>query len=58
MLSWRIVVTDGKERTALWFGTAETRAEAEALALEEHPGWYVQQVDRNDRPPNRPPSPT
>lgn len=42
---WRVVVTDRKEHTALWFGTAATRAEAEQAALEEHPGWYVQECD-------------
>lgn len=44
---WRAVVTDGKERTALWFGEAATRAEAEALALAEHPGWHVQECDHD-----------
>ncbi|CAH0255626.1 hypothetical protein SRABI83_03236 [Arthrobacter sp. Bi83] len=46
MPSWRIVVTDGKERTAVWFCKAATKAEAERMALEEHPGWYILQADR------------
>ena len=46
MFRWRVVVTNGKDRTALWFGEAATRAEAEALALAEHPGWLVQECDR------------
>lgn len=47
MPRWRVVVTDGKERTALWFGTAETEAEAESRALEERPGWRMQECDRD-----------
>lgn len=46
MFRWRVVVTNGKDRTALWFGEAATKAEAEALALAEHPGWFVQECDR------------
>lgn len=45
MFRWRVVVTNGRDRTALWFGTAATRAEAEAQALAEHPGWHVEQID-------------
>lgn len=47
MPRWRVVVTDGKERTALWFGEASTRAEAEALALAERPDWRIHQVDHD-----------
>ncbi|MBT2546888.1 hypothetical protein J7I85_00750 [Arthrobacter sp. ISL-65] len=43
---WRVVVTNGLERTAVWFGMAASKAEAEARALSEHPGWFVQEADR------------
>lgn len=45
MFRWQVVVTDGKDRTALWFCAAATRAEAEAQALAEHPGWQVMHID-------------
>lgn len=44
-MNWRVVVTNGKDRTALWFGEAASKTEAEALALAERPGWFVQECD-------------
>lgn len=46
---WRVVLTDGRERTALWFGKAATKAEAVAQALAERPGWLVAQIDHDLR---------
>jgi hypothetical protein len=42
---WRVVVTNGHDCT-VWFGLAASKAEAEARALSEHQGWFVQESDR------------
>jgi hypothetical protein len=42
---WRVVLANG-HRTAVWSGMAASKAEAEARALADHPGWFVQESDR------------
>ncbi|MET3934393.1 hypothetical protein ABIE00_002439 [Arthrobacter sp. OAP107] len=40
---WRVVVTNGHDRTEVWFGIAASKTEAETKALSGHPGWSVQE---------------
>ncbi len=47
---WRVVVSNGFDRTAVWTGLAANKAEAEALALSEHPGWFIQEAGRAVEP--------
>lgn len=43
---WRVVLTNGLDRTAVWYGMASGRADAEARALVDYPGWFAVESDR------------